>query len=396
MKSKSQVVMLMAIFAAFIMQGSTSILSPGIDSVAKAFPDVPLPTVMSISSLPALFVIFASLIAGRLAGDKVRHKTLVLTGLAIITVAGVLPAVLTNFTGILVCRALIGIGVGIIYAMAPTLVLRLYEGNKQGHIMGFGQMFATGGGMVMQFTVGLLAVLSWNYIFFIYLLAAICFILVLVGLKEPEKIKNTETTDTKSSDSLLKMPFRVYFNAVVAALFMVLSFPLIISVSSIVDVRQLGTSVQAGTALIMFNIGGIILAASFGKIFQLLKKWTIVFVYALTILAIVIVSQATSIWMLYVGMLFFGSGLLLLPTLVMDNEQVLPEEKYSFASGLMVAGMNVGVFFSSTFVGLIFKIVGQADVVAPLRFSIISLGILAVLLILTRIRKENNDTSVQA
>lgn len=392
MKSKSSIFILIAIFASFLMQGSTSILSPGIDSVAKAFPDVPLPTVMSISSLPALFVIFASLIAGRLAGDKIRYKTLVLIGLLIITIAGIMPAFLTNFTGVLICRALIGIGVGIIYAMAPALVLRLFEGNKQGHIMGFGQMFGTIGGMIMQFTVGLLAVLSWRYIFFIYLLAGLCFILVLVGLKEPEKIERSKA----DKGGILNLPFRVYSNAVVAALFMVLSFPLIISVSSIIDARQLGTSVQAGTALIIFNIGGIFLAASFGKIFQVFKKWTIVFDCVLTILAILIVSMATNIWMIYIGMLFFGSGLLLLPTLVMDSEQVITKEKVSFASGLMVAGMNVGVFLSSTFVALIFKIVGQTDVVAPLRFSIISLCILTILLALTRIKKNNKELSVQA
>lgn len=395
MKSKTQPLMLVAICAAFVMQGSTSILSPGINSVAEAFPNIPLPTVMSIGTLPSLFVIIMSLISGRLAGDKVKYKTLVLAGLLFITVAGILPAFLTNFTGILICRAFLGIGVGIIYPLAPVLVVRLYEGNARGHIMGFGQIFATGGGMVMQLLVGFLAVMSWNYIFFIYLLAAICFILVLLCLKEPEKIENTET-DTGNNVNIMKLPFKIYFNGVVAFLFMVLSFPVIISVSTVVDVRQLGTSAQAGVALTLFNVGGIVLSAVFGKLYQFMKKWTMIFVLVVTILSMVIVAGATSMWMLYIGMLLFGSGLLLLPALIMDNGQFLPPESVSYASGLMVACMNLGVFFTSPLIAIVFKIVGKADIAAPLYFCMACLGVITILLALTRFKKEKNDASINA
>lgn len=385
-KGKPYWVIFMAVFAVFVMQGSNSILSAGINSVAEAFPNVPLAIVMSISSIPALFVIFSSIIAGRLAGDKVKYKTLILIALAIIVVAGILPAFLSNFTGILLCRVLLGIGVGVIYSLAPALVLRLFDGNKRGNVMGLGQFCATGGGMVMQLCVGFLAVMSWRYIFFVYLLAVLCLILVLFGLEEPERIKKTKP-DSVNKVSPMKLPFKVYFNGVVAILFMLLSFPVIISVSSIIDTRQLGTGVQAGFALTLFNIGGLVLTVGFGKLYQLLKKWTIIFILVLTITSIALVSSATTLWMLYVGMVLFGSGLLVLPTLVMDCGRDLPVEQVTFASGLMVACMNVGVFFASSFVGVILKIVGSEAVTAPLRFSMICLGVLAVLLALIKLKK---------
>lgn len=387
-KNNNQGLLIIAIFGAFLCQGSPSVLGSGINTVAQAFPDVPLATVMSMNTLPSFFLIFAALISGRLAGDKVKYRTLVLGGLLFIIVGGLLPIILSNFTLILACRALVGFGAGMLYPLGPVLVVRLFEENKAGHVMGFANIFATGGGMLMQIFCGILAVMSWRYIFAVHLLAVIAFIVVFIGLKEPEKVEKVEAAPKVS---IFKMPFRIYFNFIVTMLFMVLSFPLFLSVSTIVDVRHLGTAAQAGVALTLFNVGGMALSALFGNIYKLLKKWTLIGVLLITILSMVIVSQASSFWMLCIGTLLFGSGLLLLPVLIIENGQVLPAEQVSFASGMMVAGMNIGSFLSSYVIAIIFAIVGNENIAAPLYFSIISLSVITVLLALIRIKKDKNE-----
>jgi predicted MFS family arabinose efflux permease len=390
-------VLALAVFAAFIMQGGNSMLSPGIETVFIHFseidPNITLPQVMQLGSASALLCVITNVVAGSLAGNKIGYKTLLLIGLAVDAVFGIAPYFLNDFNLILACRYAIGIGIGIIYATGPALIVRVYEGKSRGNMMGFGQFFATGGGMVVQLAVGFLAaiqVIGWRMIYWGYALAIVCFIIVLVFLKEPPKLAAVEQGE---KINLLKLPARVYINIIVGVCFMALSFPIIISISTIVQGRGLGDAAQAGIVSIMFNIGGLVMSLLFGRVFNVLKKWTIVSVYVLTIIAMLIVAMAQALWMCYVGMFFFGAGLLVLPSLVMDSQQVLPPEKRSFASGLMAAGMNIGVFLSPHFVALVTIIFNRPDVVDTGIATYVGIGgliVIAIILSLMRIGKRGN------
>jgi predicted MFS family arabinose efflux permease len=169
---------------------------------------------------------------------------------------------------------------------------------------------------------------------------------------------------------------------------MVLSFPVILSVSTIVETRQLGDPGMAGIALTLFNIGGLGMAAAYGKLYSVLKKWTVVFVCACTILSEIVVVTSQSIWMLFIGMILFSSGLLILPSAVMDSSEVLPPEKTSFASGLMAGGVNIGVFLSSYFIALVFGIFKTEDPTVAVWSAMACLIVVTLILVATRFKKE--------
>jgi hypothetical protein len=72
----------MAIMSIFFVLMGMGVLTPAIQNIAEAFPDIPFTKIMLISTLPSLFIIPASVISGALAGSKVKYKTLINIGLS--------------------------------------------------------------------------------------------------------------------------------------------------------------------------------------------------------------------------------------------------------------------------------------------------------------------------
>jgi Major Facilitator Superfamily. len=144
---------------------------------------------MMIYTLLSLFLIPATIIAGALAGDKVKFKTLAVIGIIVFIIAGVTPPFLSDFSAILVSRAFIGIAVGIAFTISSSIVLRLFEGPQQGNILGIGNVISSLANVLFALIAGVFVLMSWNFIFYIHLVGVIALILVLMGLPEPEKIK---------------------------------------------------------------------------------------------------------------------------------------------------------------------------------------------------------------
>ena len=92
-----------AILSLYFVSMGFTVVTPAMAKLAAAFPDN---NFSLISTLPTLFVVFATLWAGTVAGKKVKYRTLALTGCIIFTVSGTLPAIVGgSFAFILVTRA---------------------------------------------------------------------------------------------------------------------------------------------------------------------------------------------------------------------------------------------------------------------------------------------------
>lgn len=104
---------------------------------------------------------------GRYCGrKKVKYRTLALTGCIIFTVSGTLPAIVGgSFAFILVTRALVGIGLGLMAPLGNALIIGLYEGQKQAAYLGYGTLLMNGGGIVLQMLGGALADVGWKTTF---------------------------------------------------------------------------------------------------------------------------------------------------------------------------------------------------------------------------------------
>ena len=134
-----------------------------------------------IVSLPALFIILTNLLFPWLC-RLMKTRTLALTGLALYVLSGAGAFFVDNIWLLLVFRALMGVSVGMIMPLSTGLLAYYFPPEEQAGLMGLSAAMNQMGGVVATFLAGMLAGISWNYAFLVYLLGLIAVILVALFL----------------------------------------------------------------------------------------------------------------------------------------------------------------------------------------------------------------------
>ena len=134
-----------------------------------------------IVSLPALFIILTNLAFPWLC-RLMKTRTLALTGLALYVLSGAGAYFVDNIWILLVFRALMGVSVGMIMPLSTGLLAYYFPPEEQAGLMGLSAAMNQMGGVVATFLAGVLAGISWNYAFLVYLLGLIAIILVAAFL----------------------------------------------------------------------------------------------------------------------------------------------------------------------------------------------------------------------
>lgn len=179
--------------AALLLAGTLSVmasavLAPVLPSIQAAFPDTPNAALLTrmVLSTPALFIVLASPIAGRLA-DSWGRRPVLLWGLVLYAVGGASGGVLDSLPHILIGRAVLGLGVGAIMTASITLVADYFEGAERARLLGLQQAFSHGGAIVLQLLAGVLALASWRLPFFTYLVSVALLALSFFVIDEPKR-----------------------------------------------------------------------------------------------------------------------------------------------------------------------------------------------------------------
>ncbi len=174
---------------------ASAAVSPALAEIRKAFPEVNQTTIKLILTLPSLMVIPFSLMSGWLA-VRLKKKTLVLIGLAIYACAGVGAGMAQTFTQLLVMRAILGIGLGIIMPLSTTFIMDFFSGDARPKMMGLQAVSNQLGGLALLALAGWLAFLNWRYAFGVYALAFLSMALVTLWLPEPPQPPSRQTGGT--------------------------------------------------------------------------------------------------------------------------------------------------------------------------------------------------------
>ena len=134
-----------------------------------------------IVSLPALFIILTNLLFHWLC-RLMKTRTLALTGLALYVLSGAGAFFVDDIWVLLGFRALMGVSVGMIMPLSTGLLAYYFPPEEQAGLMGLSAAMNQMGGVVATFLAGMLAGISWNYAFLVYLLGVIAIVLVAANL----------------------------------------------------------------------------------------------------------------------------------------------------------------------------------------------------------------------
>ena len=173
------VVMAMAFLIGFNIVGIMPVLS----MIADKYPDRSTGTVQLLQTIHYALLIVGSLSVGFLC-SRFSEKKVVLAGTLIIGVPGILPFFVENFTLLFACRILIGLGFGIVSPMITAVITKFSVPEKRAGYMGLNVVAMGISGMAGNLIGGMLAKNGLRYFYLIYLLVAVCAVLIILYLPD--------------------------------------------------------------------------------------------------------------------------------------------------------------------------------------------------------------------
>ncbi len=160
-----------------VMAGAA--VAPALEVIRAHFSDASRTSVQLIVSMPAVFIVITNLCFNRLA-EKFGSKTLVMAGLVLYTAGGCCAGLFDSIGLVLLMRALVGVGVGIIMPLSTGLLTYYFPPEKREGLMGLASAANQLGGVIATLLAGLLAGISWRLSFMVYLMGLISIVLCMI------------------------------------------------------------------------------------------------------------------------------------------------------------------------------------------------------------------------
>lgn len=168
-----------------VMAGAA--VAPALNLIQEHFRNVNPVYVQMIISMPAVFIALTNIFVFKPLSRRLRARTMLLIGLGFYVVFGCLAGVFSDIRLILVCRGLVGVGVGILMPLFTGLISFYFTKDKQAELMGYASAMNMMGGVVATLIAGGLAMISWRFSFLVYLLGLISVVLCMLWMPN-EKI----------------------------------------------------------------------------------------------------------------------------------------------------------------------------------------------------------------
>lgn len=162
-----------------VMAGAA--VAPALEVIRAHFSDASRTSVQLIVSMPAVFIVITNLCFNRLA-EKFGSKTLIMTGLVLYTAGGCCAGLFDSIGLVLLMRALVGVGVGMIMPLSTGLLTYYFPPEKHEGLLGLASAANQLGGVIATLLAGLLAGISWRLSFMVYLMGLISIVLCLIFL----------------------------------------------------------------------------------------------------------------------------------------------------------------------------------------------------------------------
>ena len=143
-------ILILSVFT--VSAGATAATLP---LMMKSFPNISATTIELLMTIPSLGIIIFTPISNIVA-DFIGVKRTIMTGLALIFIGGIIPAITMNFPLILASRIILGLGTGLLMSFSQSLIIQLYEGRDQQKMLGLSSVFQGLGMFVMTYAAGVL------------------------------------------------------------------------------------------------------------------------------------------------------------------------------------------------------------------------------------------------
>lgn len=372
-------------FGIFACAGVGTFVSPIVQTLANAYPDVPLSTIRSITTIPSLMSFTCSLFIASMLGKKIPYKAAMIVGTTLCAVGGILPAFWNeSFTQIIIARVLYGIGFSV-FGARNAIITKIFGSKNSAAWMGYGAFMVSAVSIVGQLVSGFVGDIDWRYSFYLHGICFVSLLIIITLFEEPERAQAAGAAEKKAGSREFINP-RVFLFFAFTLLSALCCFPFLSSISTFVAERGFGTATQASWASSAYTLGGALLSIPFGYLYKKLGRWGINFSFLLVIVGYIIALCSANIFMVVLAGVFCGGGFrtvsLQCSKWALDASS---ENSRALAMTLISCATAMGSFISSYFMilarGIASHLPGSLSEVAST--FVVGVGIYIIMFLLT-------------
>jgi len=262
-----------------------------------------------IVTTPAICIAIFSPLCGDLI-DRIGAKKPFVFGLLIYGVSGGAGLLIADYWLLLVSRVMLGISVAAIIPSMAVIIFNLYKEQQRNTVMGWRTSSQFSGNTVWPLLGGFLGTFSWHTPFAIYLLGIPVGIIGFLAIPDIHRGAFQSAKHHGNKESVLRLIrntpalFIIYG---VAFLSMVFLFAMILFMPKIVEQFGVVNPFHIGIFISILWLTAIMTSLVYGRIKTLLSyRALLVIILFLWVAGFIVISQASSIWMIGISVVLIG------------------------------------------------------------------------------------------
>ncbi|HWQ80305.1 MAG TPA: MFS transporter, partial [Anaerovoracaceae bacterium] len=345
-KNTNKTLIKLALITMALTDCGNGVTSAALGVIQEAWPQYSATMIQMLGSVTAIFLGFTPVLFYTPLAKFLRKRSILWLGTLFFVVGGAGPAFLTeSFIGILVLRALLGIGIGIVTPLGVDCICAFFEGNERRTMMGFLTAAIGASGIMFQTLGAWLCGISWNYTFLAYLAGAALLGFSILFLPEPPK--QEKTFDTPMSPKVKeKMPVGVWLYTLMFFLGGMAFYSAVGNVAMVAIGEGFMVPLQIGMAFNLMTLACFICGLIFGPVSKKASWLPLPLGFTLEGAGLLICSQANSFPMMAVGLFFVGFFLGWgTAGICYKTTTLAPTSSIALASALPFFATNTGQFF---------------------------------------------------
>ncbi|KXT76612.1 MFS transporter [Streptococcus sp. DD12] len=319
-------------------------------SISSALPQMlvyykgyPADQVEFLVSIPSFFVVVMLLANGYLV-RRLSERQLIVTGLLCVSLAGSFPLFVQAYWLVLLSRAVLGMGLGMINAKAISIISERYSGKERVQMLGLRGSAEVVGGAVFTLAVGQLLRLSWSWSFAIYAFGLVILLAYLVCVPQGpgQTDKHLAQSSQKTPLSLMQWG-KVIWLAIISSWTVAISSVLNLRIPFLVSQSGMGTATQASYVLTAQQLTGIVSGMCFAFLLSRLKRHLLLVSCFGLAIALFMMTQVTSLGLLALSDVAVGFFYSIVLTAIFNQlSETIPFAQLNTATAVVLVGCNLG------------------------------------------------------
>lgn len=333
----------LAILSISIFLMSHLAIAPAIPKLFELYhgenPNIGLASVESLVTIPAMMITIFVILSNFVVA-KIGKKKTIQVGLIFILISGIVSFITSNFTIVLICRLLLGIGIGLYNALSISIISDYYEGETRANMIGFRTATLNIGKALTTFIVGLALLVGVNYTYLVYLLVIPVYFFFSKFVPESDKeilpIKSASIFDKKAV-LLMLVTFFVGISYIGATI----KLPTLL-------VNHYGyTSFFASNLLTLLAFSGIFVGLVFGQLTKVLAEKTMLVMILLMGLGNFVLTLSNHKVLIFLAAFLIGASFVGTMSAVFNYiAKFYNHEHINFVTSLAITAGNIGVILT--------------------------------------------------